>query len=593
MAILRIESFRVLRGSAFGVMQSTLLMSFNAITVPSHTVRLARNTFSRQLPKWIPAENGDAISDAQQAVSLFAELVLGLQLEAGVPISRSFHVRKLPMLAQTKGTSIGIELALPSAMMQASKVAIDWALAAVNSQLSGVSGNMLPSVESAVKNIPTIAGAGINRFFIFEAIHQLQIPCFEPVEGLIVLGTGKRSRWLNSLSSDLTPNIGVVLAKDKSKTARMLRLAGLPGATNGVVKDALRAVEAANKLGYPVVVKPVDADRGLGVAADLRCPEDVALAFDAAKKISPRILVEKWVAGYTHRLTVQDASVIRVVKRVAGGVIGDGTNTITRLVETFQKTPQQQRMARHLGRNPLSLDDEAITLLAQAEINVEYVPKLGQYIKLRRRDNVNAGATNIELNPTDALSVHPDNIRLAIEAAGVLRLDFAGIDLIMTDIGQSWMEIGGLICEVNSSPQMGGRQDPYLYQRLLKRMFPNGPCVPAELKIMGSNSARLDEVRGEILRSQPDACVSTAKGLWINGQCATAEYPDSFEAARGLLQRREAGSIVCLMSIQDLYDSGLPMPYWEKISVDDKQYFFAHEAALLLVVAEWLKNTSK
>ena len=56
------------------------------------------------------------------------------------------------------------------------------------------------------------------------------------------------------------------------------------------VRSAHGAVEAANEMGYPVVVKPLDGNHGRGVNLDLRTEEDVRRAFPLALSREPRRL---------------------------------------------------------------------------------------------------------------------------------------------------------------------------------------------------------------------------------------------------------------------------------------------------------------
>src|SRR5690606_102927 len=130
-------------------------------------------------------------------------------------------------------------------------------------------------------------------------------------------------------------------------------------------------------------------------------------------------------------LTVMQGRVIKVVKRLAGGVTGNGIDDIRALVEQASADPLRSRVASRTGRAPLALDDEARGLLARAGLTETHVPRAGAYIRLRRRDNVNAGGTN-ELVPVD--EVHLDNLIAATGAARHLRLDLAGVDLIVPDI---------------------------------------------------------------------------------------------------------------------------------------------------------------
>jgi cyanophycin synthetase len=62
---------------------------------------------------------------------------------------------------------------------------------------------------------------------------------------------------------------------------------------------------------------------------------------------------------------------------------------------------------------------------------------------------------------------HPDNINLAIEITKYLRLDLAGIDLIIPDIRKSWREQKSVVLEVNAMPQISGTRHKHLLPKLI------------------------------------------------------------------------------------------------------------------------------
>lgn len=72
-------------------------------------------------------------------------------------------------------------------------------------------------------------------------------------------------------------------------TAKLLRLAGLPGTQNRRVADAQQAWTAAQTLGLPTVVKPNDLDRGEGVFTNysVRSPNSLEQALRAGFSTPP------------------------------------------------------------------------------------------------------------------------------------------------------------------------------------------------------------------------------------------------------------------------------------------------------------------
>jgi len=581
-------SARALPGSVMGSAQATTLLELKVQDPPLQAVDHAKGVLATQLPRWIKqvdlgAHSTDEAPAGVATLALLSDLIQAVQLEAGIAVAKSLPVQ----LTALKG--VDATLFLPSQHYKATEIAINWACEVLNALLTGVFDfDLIAALDKAHHRLKPFAEQGVNNFFILQASYALGVPVFRPVQGLLVLGTGCRSRWLKSLISEETPMLGMQFAQGKHVTAALLHAAGLPGGIHHLVTTREQAMEAAEVLGYPVVVKPADADRGAGVAAGLTYPLSVALAYDTAVKVSLNVLVERWAAGHTHRLTVQDGRVIRVVRRIAGGVVGDGVHMVGELVGLFQQTPRQQRFARRLGYQPLSLDDEAIELLGERGLTVQSRPEKGAYIKLRRRDNVNAGGTNEELAPDDAFVVHPDNVRLAIEAARVLRLDIAGIDLITTDIAQSWLEVGALICEVNACPQMGGTNDPGLYQRVLARMFPNGAKIPAELLVVPAHPHEQERIKDRLLRECGGVAVSLASGLWIDGTRSTPAFKHSFDAAQSLLQRGEVQHAICCMTANDIHYFGLPLQKWDAVRVVADAMFTHEEAELLVSIRDWL-----
>lgn len=579
-----VTAARVLPGSAMGCPQGTMVLRVHALPANLDDVIRVRQLLSQHLPRWImpiPFVATQPTKDHHAALDLLMDLVQAIQLEMNIPVAR-FSAIKATQPSHIK------EVFLPVHHKIAAVNALNFSVKTLNDLLQHKTATPLTEAIAKIKAaLKPHAETGVNNFFILQAAHALGIPVFKPIRSLHVLGSGKKSQWMQSLVTAHTSFLGVQFAQDKQLTASLLRAAGLPGSEHHLVHNEAQALAAANQLGYPIVVKPADADRGAGVAAGLKDAAALPQAYATAFKVSRKVLVERWQAGHTHRLTVQEGQVIRAVRRIAGGVTGDGVHTIAELVNLFQQTPQQQRFSERLGRMPLALDEEAISLLKEDGLSQDSRPAPGQYIKLRRRDNVNAGGTNEELPVDDPAAIHPDNLQLAIDAARVMRLDFAGIDLITTDIAQSWLDIGALICEVNARPQMGATHQPDLYLHLLKRLFPQGATVHATLVVVPENTALQSAAETRNYFHHPEATVSSRQGLWRQGQRLTPDFSNTYEAALCALQRTDVDQTICLLTPQDIHQFGLPLAHWDAITVVDKALFNPAEQSLLKVITPW------
>jgi cyanophycin synthetase len=343
-----------------------------------------------------------------------------------------------------------------------------FALCAAGQPVAAHVPELAPRLEKLKRRLVT--SASIPR--LLRAAHGLGLPFMELVGGVFQIGQGSRSRWLESTLTDRTPHIGVRFARNKHLGAAMLRQAGLPAPGHQLVHDAEAATRVAQAIGYPVVVKPADTDGGTAVAPGLDSPEEVKAAFARAAAHSANVLVEKHFEGRDYRLTVLGSELIWAAERIPGGVTGDGSSTVAALVED-QFAARVRDVNAAGGKYRLTIDDEARELLGKVGLEPASVPAEGRFVRLRRAANLALGGTVRGVFD----EVHPDNADLAIRATRALRLDLAGIDLLIPDISRSWLEVGAAICEVNAQPDLG-ISGPHIYGELLRRLLPKGGRIP-------------------------------------------------------------------------------------------------------------------
>ena len=112
-------------------------------------------------------------------------------------------------------------------------------------------------------------------------------------------------------------------------------------------------------------------------------------------------------------------------------------------------------------------------------------------MQLALTSNISTGGTSIDC--TD--EIHPYNVAIAEQAARVIGLDVAGIDLIAPDVAKSVLETGGAICEVNGGPGLfvvhsqpveGKPRD--VTRPVIDLLFP--PGSPSRLPIVAVNGAQ-------------------------------------------------------------------------------------------------------
>lgn len=292
---------------------------------------------------------------------------------------------------------------------------------------------------------------------------------------LVQFGHGVHQQRIRATMTSKTSAIGVDIASDKSLTNRLLDSAGLPVPRADVVDTEDGAVAVAKRLGYPVVVKPLDGNHGRGVHLDLRSEEAVRAAFHGAKvqSRSGDLIVETYVAGNDYRCLVIGGKVAAIAERVPASVTGDGERTVRQLVDIANSDPR-----RGIGHEKvltrIRVDSAAEELVRAQGHGLDEIPPAGTRIKLALTGNMSTGGTSIDRT----IEAHPDNVEIAETAARIVGLDVAGIDFICPDIATPVRETGGAIVEVNAAPGFRMHTHPtegepqYVARPVIDSLFP-------------------------------------------------------------------------------------------------------------------------
>lgn len=266
---------------------------------------------------------------------------------------------------------------------------------------------------------------------------------------LVQFGHGKHQKRIQATITSETKHIAVEISCDKEDTHNLLNDLGLPVPQQMMIYSEKQAIKAAQRIGFPVVLKPLNANHGRGVSINLTTDDEVATAFAEALKhgSSRAVLVESFITGYDHRMLVINNELVAVAKRVPGHVIGDSIHTIEQLVELVNQDPRRG-VGHEKVLTRLELDNQALRLMQEAGYDKDTILDKDQVFFLRSTANLSTGGTAIDV--TDL--VHPDNRDMAVRAIRAIGLDIGGVDFLTDDISKSYKEIGGGICECNAAP---------------------------------------------------------------------------------------------------------------------------------------------
>jgi cyanophycin synthetase len=313
----------------------------------------------------------------------------------------------------------------------------------------------------------------------------------DPRRSLVQLGHGAYQKRVWATVTSETPNISVDIAGNKELTNRLLHEVGIPVPRSAVVRSAADAVQAARRMGYPVVLKPLDGNHGRGVMINL--PDDEAVRdvypFANRETRSGSVVVETFIAGKDYRILVVNNQVVAVAERVPAHVLGDSQHTIQELIEITNQDPR-----RGVGHEKIltriTVDEQTLEVLAKQGLTLDDVPEAGRFVQLKLTGNMSTGGTSIDR--TD--DIHPDNVEIARQAAMIVGLDVAGIDFITPDIARSLREQRGAIVEVNAGPGFRMHTHPteghprHVGRAVIDMLFPPGsPSRVPIVAVTGTN----------------------------------------------------------------------------------------------------------
>lgn len=287
---------------------------------------------------------------------------------------------------------------------------------------------------------------GPSTACIVDAATARRIPSIRLNDGnLVQLGYGASQRRIWTAETDATSAIAESISSDKDLTKSLLQSCGVPVPEGRIVDNIEDAWEAAEDIGLPVVVKPSDGNHGRGVSTDLKTRSDIEAAFQLADEEGSAVIVERFVAGNEHRLLVIGGRVVAAARGETASVTGDGTASITQLIDSQINTDPRRGTTEDHPLNLVLVDeDPAVRLeLSRQGFSPDAVPPAGATVLVQRNGNVAFDVTDL---------VHPEVAAAVALAARIVGLDIAGVDLVAADIGRPLAEQGGAIVEVNAGP---------------------------------------------------------------------------------------------------------------------------------------------
>jgi cyanophycin synthetase len=380
---------------------------------------------------------------------------------------------------------------------------------------------------------------GPSTACIVNAATVREIPYIRLSSGnLVQLGYGSKQRRIWTAETDQTSAIAETISRDKDLTKSLLASAGVPTPEGRTVTSPDDAWEAAQDIGLPVVVKPIDGNHGRGVFINLYTQQEIEAAYAVAINEGSEVLVERHIIGDEHRLLVVGNKVVAAAKGETVWITGDGKHTVLELIQIQINSDPRRGTTEECPLNPVRIDSAVELELARQKLTGESIPGIDQKVLIQSNGNVAFDVTDL---------VHPEVAHQVALAARVVGLEIAGIDLVAQDISKPLESQNAAIVEVNAGPGLlmhlkpaSGTPQP-VGEEIANHLFPPGYDFRIPIVGISGNSGRtiVAEMVAHFTRlTNVHVGLSTNNGLYFGSRTIKQTSPSHWENARRTLQNR-------------------------------------------------------
>lgn len=272
---------------------------------------------------------------------------------------------------------------------------------------------------------------------------------------LVQLGYGVNQKRVQATIASTTSSIAVEIACDKEETKNLLEASEIPVPRGRIIYDEEDLQAAIDKIGYPIVTKPVNGNHGKGATTNIRTWEDAVAGLKAAKQYGRAVICEKFITGRDFRVLVVNYKFVAAALRTPAAVIGDGKHTVKELIDIVNQDPRRG-YGHEKVLTAIKIDDFTMDMLEKKGYTLDTVIADKEELWLKPTANLSTGGTATDV--TDY--VHPTNVFMAERIAKIIGLNICGIDIMASDLSTPLSENGGAVLEVNAAPGFRMHLDP-------------------------------------------------------------------------------------------------------------------------------------
>lgn len=423
-------------------------------------------------------------------------------------------------------------------VIEAAKLALDLINSIINQIPIDFKGRM-----NILKEILKNEYIGCTTKAICDAAKEYNLPVTKLEDSNIYqIGYGKMSRFIEASIGSTTKCIGVDISCDKLLTKQLLKNQNIPVAEGAKVFNIIGLLQEAERIGYPVVLKPQCGNKGRGVILNIKNQKQLVDGYINLQKNFKDIIIEKYFEGNDYRVCLVNYKVEAVALRLAPFVIGNGFDNLKKLIEILNEDPLRGE-DHEKALTKVKIDSELISCLEKRKLNLDYIPEDGEKVLLRENANLSTGG--MALDCTDEIC--EENIECCINAAKALGLDICGIDICTNDISVPLEDNDGIIMEVNASPGIRMHHHPWKGKKrdvgkaILEMLYDNNPQNIPIVSITGTNGkTTTTRLIAHVLKKMGNSVGMTCTdGIYLNGRCVHKGDDTGFDSAKTILMNNE------------------------------------------------------
>ncbi|MDF2883462.1 MAG: cyanophycin synthetase [Clostridiaceae bacterium] len=409
-------------------------------------------------------------------------------------------------------------------------------------------------------NILRAEEIGPSTKSIIEEAKKRGIPVIKTGEGsMFQLGYGKNSKVIEATIGCNTSAVAVDCACDKLITKEILYNQYIPIADGGKVRNPIDLIYMANKIGFPVVLKPRFGNQGKGVYVNIKNEKQLVEYYNELSSTYKEIIIEKYIQGSDYRVCVVDGKVVAAAQRIPPYVVGDGTHNIDELIKILNKDSRRGE-GHEKPLTKVKADEDLINYIKKKNYNLYDVLPKGERLFLRENANLSTGGISIDC--TDEIC--KDNIELCQRCASAIGLDICGIDVCCKDIKES-IKNNGAVIEVNAAPGIRMHHYPYsgksrnvakaIVDMLFKDINKQIPLVA----VTGTNGkTTTTRLISYILKASGYSVGMTSTGgIYINDECIDMGDTTGYDSALTILMNKNVDAAVLECARGGLIRNGL------------------------------------